>query len=172
MIRTTPSGNNVHTKKNNNGNGNVDIEGNGLTPRQKKFVDYYIEMGSAIDAYYKAGYKGKNDNVAYVTAYQLLRNTKIQKYVQERNAQLSKERVADIEEVKEFWTNVVRDPETKMQDRLKASEFIAKTNGAFIDKMEHTGKDGGPIEVNSPREQIASRIAGIASRTQEEEDTQ
>jgi len=170
MIRTTPSGNNGHTKKNNDGNGNV--EGNGLTPRQKKFVDYYIEMGSAIDAYYKAGYKGKNDNVAYVTAHQLLRNPKVQEYTQERNAQLSKERVADIEEVKEFWTRVVRDPETKMQDRLKASEFIAKTNGAFIEKMEHTGKGGGPIEVGSAREHVESRIAGIAARIREKEDTE
>lgn len=37
---------------------------------------------------------------------------------------------------------------------------------------ELTGKDGGPIEVNSPREQIASRIASIASRTQQKEDTE
>jgi len=170
MMRTNSPGNNGHTKKNNGNNGHA--LGAGLTPRQKKFADHYIEMGSAIDAYYKAGYKGKNDNVAYVTAHQLLRNPKIQEYTQERNAQLSKERVADIEEVKEFWTNVVRNPETKMQDRLKASEFIAKTNGAFIEKMEHTGKDGGPIEVSSPREQIHSRIASIASRIREGERNQ
>ncbi len=169
MIRMNPSGKNG--KNNNGSNGQVHTLGADLTPRQRKFADYYIETGSSIDAYFRAGYKARG-NSAYVTAHQLLRNPKIQQYVQERNAQLSKERVADIEEVKEFWTNVVRDPESKMQDRLKASEFIAKTNGAFIDKMEHTGKDGGPIEVNSPREQIASRIAGIASRIQEEEDTE
>ncbi len=30
--------------------------------------------------------------------------------------------------------------------------------------LEHTGKDGGPIEVADARERLASRIAGIASR--------
>lgn len=30
---------------------------------------------------------------------------------------------------------------------------------------EHTGKDGGPIEVSDARESLARRIAGVASRT-------
>lgn len=36
--------------------------------------------------------------------------------------------------------------------------------------QEITGKDGGPIEVTSPRDEIASRIASIAARTRENKD--
>ena len=45
--------------------------------------------------------------------------------------------------------------------------------GRWRDKhqTEVTGKDGGPIEVTSPREQITSRIAGIAARIGQEENT-
>lgn len=33
----------------------------------------------------------------------------------------------------------MRDADTDIKDRLKASEYIAKTNGAFIDKKELHG---------------------------------
>jgi phage terminase small subunit len=32
------------------------------------------------------------------------------------------------------------------RDRLKASEYIAKTNGAFLDKVEHSGS----VTINNP----------------------
>ena len=37
---------------------------------------------------------------------------------------------------------------------------------------ELTGKDGGAIEIGSPREEIERRIIGIASRLREKEDTE
>ena len=45
-----------------------------------------------------------------------------------------------MQEVKEFWSELMRDEETDKRDRLKASEYIAKTNGAFLDKVEHSGE--------------------------------
>ena len=42
---------------------------------------------------------------------------------------------------------------------------IGKHLGMFTDKVELTGKDGGVIEIDSPRERIASRMLILASRT-------
>lgn len=46
--------------------------------------------------------------------------------------------------------------------------IIARDLG-LADRQEHTGKDGGPIEV-SARERLSSRIASIAARSGESED--
>jgi len=136
----------VRTKPPKNGNGHANgSNGNGLTPQQVKFADNYIKTGNATQSYINAGYKGRG-NSAESAACQMLRNAKVSRYIQERNAQLSKIRIAGIIEVKEFWSNVLRDADAKMQDRLKASEFIAKTEGAFIDNINVAGKDGGPIQ--------------------------
>ena len=67
----------------------------------------------------------------------------------------------------------------------KATKFIPPDSTAIIywlknrkpdiwrdrKETEITGKDGGPIEVSSPRKQIASRIDGIAARLGKGEDT-
>jgi len=48
----------------------------------------------------------------------------------------------------------------------KPTEWRDKTN------VELTGKDGGPVEIESPRERIERRIAVTASRGREKEDTE
>ena len=48
----------------------------------------------------------------------------------------------------------------------KPTEWRDKTN------VELTGKDGGPVEIESPRERIERRIAITASRGREKEDTE
>ncbi|GAE46173.1 hypothetical protein JCM21738_3044 [Mesobacillus boroniphilus JCM 21738] len=54
--------------------------------------------------------------------------------------------IADLEETKRFWTTIMRDENADIRDRLKASEFIAKTNGAFIEKKEVLGGINNKIE--------------------------
>jgi len=114
-----------------------------LTIKQRKFADEFLRTGNAARSYINAGYScGRKENAnsnASVYAHALIRNPKIVEYVEEVNGKITNERIADIIEVKAFWTTVLRDPEAKMPDRLKASEFIAKTNAAFIDRVEHSG---------------------------------
>jgi phage terminase small subunit len=110
-----------------------------LSEQQKKFADYYIESGNASESYQRAGYKAKG-NVAEVNASRLLRNAKVQEYIKERNKLLESDRIANMEEVKTFWTNTMRNGNADLKDRLKASEYIAKTNAAFIEKQQITGE--------------------------------
>ncbi len=55
----------------------------------------------------------------------------------------------------------------KMHDKLSALDKIARHLGMFPSRVELTGKDGGPIKTEevSPRDRIASRIAGLAARS-------
>lgn len=109
----------------------------GLNARQKAFCEYYVASGNATESAVKAGYSEK---YAGQNSDKLLKNTNIQIYIEELNKKVKDKRIADITEVKEFWTDVLRNNDAKMQDRLKASEYIAKTNGAFLDKVEVKGE--------------------------------
>lgn len=115
-----------------------------LTDIQKKFIDNYIETGNATQSYIDAGYKARG-NSAEANASRLLRNVKAREYIEERNKALESPRIATMTEVKEFWTNTMNAKNEETKDRLKASELIAKTNGAFLDKVEHSGKLGVTI---------------------------
>lgn len=106
-----------------------------LTAKQKKFADYYVNLGDATKAAIKAGYSKKT---ARFIASENLTKPNIRQYVDQINAKLESERIADMREVKEFWTTMLRDKIQETKDRLKASEFIAKTNGAFQDGVNLT----------------------------------
>ena len=107
-----------------------------LNARQKAFCEYFVASGNATESAVKAGYSEK---YAGQNSDKLLKNTNIQIYIEELNKKVKDKRIADITEVKEFWTDVLRNNDAKMQDRLKASEYIAKTNGAFLEKLEVKG---------------------------------
>jgi phage terminase small subunit len=116
-----------------------------LNVKQKRFADYYMESGNAAASYIKAGYEAEG-NAAEVNASRLLRNAKVLEYIKKRNEQLDVEFIADITETKRFWTEILRDEDADMKDRLKASEYIAKTNGAFVEKKELQGGFNNKIE--------------------------
>jgi phage terminase small subunit len=109
-----------------------------ITAKQKMFADEYIKTGNAKQSYINAGYSARG-NAAEANASRLLRNDKVLAYIKRRNQEIDKDTIADMTEVKEFWTNLLRDKETDTKDRLKASELIAKTNGAFLDRIENSG---------------------------------
>lgn len=104
-----------------------------LTPKQQAFADYYIQTGNATEAAIQAGYSEKT---AKQTGYEKLTKPYIQQYIEEKQKELESNRMADMTEVREFWTEAMRNPDNSMKDRLKASEMIARTSGAFLDKVE------------------------------------
>lgn len=52
--------------------------------------------------------------------------------------------------------------EVKMHDQMRALELVGKHLGLFRDKVEVTGANGGPIEVDDVRARIAGRLARLA----------
>jgi phage terminase small subunit len=70
----------------------------------------------------------------------MLGNDRVKQYIAERNKQLEDDRIVSMEEVKRFWSDTIRDSEADLKHRLKASEYIAKTNAAFIEKQQITGE--------------------------------
>ena len=114
-----------------------------LNARQKAFCEYYVASGNATESAKKAGYSEKT---AKSIGQRLLTFVDVQTYIEELNQNVKNNRIADMTEVKEFWTETLRNNKAKMQDRLKASEYLAKTNGAFLEKLEVKG--GIPVVIS------------------------
>lgn len=123
-----------------------------LTEKQKRFIDFYIESGNATDAAIRAGYSKKT---ADVIAAQNLVKLKVE--ISARNSILESARIADMDEINEFWSEIMRDKEIKVQDRLKASELRARVQGAFFDRI-------GVEITKDTAETIADIEAHIAKR--------
>lgn len=102
-----------------------------LTPKQKAFADEYLISGNAAEAYKKAGYK--NYKSAGVEASKTLKNPKISAYIAERQKQIDDSRIADVKEVMEFYSAVMRgevkdqfDIDAALSDRLAAGRELMK----------------------------------------------
>lgn len=81
-----------------------------LTPKQRKFADYYLESGNATKAAIDAGYSSR---YAHTNATKLLQNTTIAKYIDERMAEIESAKIAKAAEVLEYLTQVLRGQATE-----------------------------------------------------------
>lgn len=79
-----------------------------MTEKQKIFADEYLIDLNATRAYRVAYPNCKKDSSADASARKLLGNTRIKEYIDERMKELESERVADIQEVLEYLTAVMR----------------------------------------------------------------
>ncbi len=109
-----------------------------LSAKQKAWIDYYKQGHSATEAARLAGYKAKNDNSFQSIGSENLR--KLAFFVTDREGVLESPRIAAMEEVNAFWTNVMRDEAQEMKDRLKASELRARSAGGFVEKVDIKGQ--------------------------------
>ena len=101
-----------------------------LNEMQKAFADYYIETANATESAKRAGYSEKT---AYSQGQRLLKNVEISAYISERMAEQGEKRVADANEVIEFYTAVMRGEvkdqfglDASLSDRLKAGDALMK----------------------------------------------
>ena len=105
-----------------------------LTAKQQAWIDYYKQGKSAAEAARLAGYRGNNHDV--IGAQNLV---KLSEYIIDRDEVLEKPRIADMDEINKFWSDVMRNSEADLKDRLKASELRARSAGMFTDKVQVSG---------------------------------
>lgn len=128
----------------------------GLSEKQKRFADFYIELGNASEAARKAGYSPKT---AFRVGQENLQKPAIKSHIDERLKQLEDERIASASEVMKYLTAVLRNELTEevivvegqgdgvsearkirkdisIKDRNKAAEMLAKRFGILTDKLQ------------------------------------
>ena len=105
-----------------------------MTPKQKKFCEYYLQSGNATDAARKAGYSEKTANKI---ASENLTKPDIAQYIAERIGDQDKKLIADTDEVLRFYSSVMRGEvkdrfglDASLADRLKAGDSLMKRYSA------------------------------------------
>ena len=128
-----------------------------MTEKQKLFCDEYLIDLNGTRAYRTVYKTIKNDNVAGVRANKLLKQKDIAEYINKRLEEIHNENTANIQEVMEYLTSVMRGtskanvlalagdgyqevvakpPDEK--ERLKAAELLGKRVGMFKDNIDIT----------------------------------
>lgn len=116
-----------------------------LTPKQKRFCEYYIQSGNATDAARKAGY---SKNALRSIGQENLTKPDIKAYIAQLVDEQDKRRVADAKEVLEFYSAVMRGEvkdqfglDASLTDRLKAGDALMKRYAAGGAKKNETEDD-------------------------------
>lgn len=107
-----------------------------IKPQLKLVATYYCGecAGNAEAAAVKAGYSKK---YARGNAYKLVARKDVQayiaylRYLQNNDPSNPALHIATINEIQGFWTNVMNNKGYEVKDRLRASELLAKAQGAF-----------------------------------------
>ena len=121
-----------------------------MTDRQKRFCDEYLVDCNAAGAARRSGYSPDSAN-------KLMKQPEVQEYIEEQMEAIHNEKIADVKEISEYLTPVMRgscgeQTKTSISDsketttyitvsakeRLKAAELMGKRYGLFKEKTEVT----------------------------------
>ena len=101
-----------------------------LTKRQIDFVQEYMKTNNVRQSAIKAGYSPRT---ASVQGSRLLTNVKVSAYINAINERLESDKIADIEEVMQYLTSVMRgekkdqfDLDPALSERTKAASELAR----------------------------------------------
>ncbi|WP_448863743.1 terminase small subunit [Clostridium sp.] len=148
-----------------------------MTEKQKIFADEYLIDLNATRAYRAAYPNCKKNSSADAAARKLLGNTRIQQYINERLEELQSKRVANVQEVMEHLTAVLRgeiseetvvvegigdgcsearivEKQVGARDRLKAAELLGKRYSLFTEKVEVSGLDDEKAKLDDILQQM------------------
>ncbi len=130
-----------------------------LNPRQEAFCLHYAKTGNATESYKQAGYIHKMDSATSASARRLLQRDTIKARLAELADEMASEKIADIREIHEYLTSVIRGETTedvvvtegcgdgvseakvvKVQTpnavKIKAATELAKMKGAYDNKLQ------------------------------------
>ena len=101
-----------------------------LNQKQIRFVQEYMKTNNITHSAIDAGYSPKT---AHVQGSRLLSNVKVSAYINAINERLESDKIADIQEVMEYLTSVMRgekkdqfDLDASLSDRTRAAGELAK----------------------------------------------
>lgn len=117
-----------------------------LTPKQQRFVEEYLIDLNATQAAIRAGYSEKT---AYSVGHENLKKPEIQKAIEEAKKQVSKRTELTVDMVVNGLLKEAQDyAEGSTQSaRVSAWAHLGKHLGMFTEKVQHSGPDGGPVQV-------------------------
>ncbi len=118
-----------------------------LTPKQQRFVEEYLIDLNATQAAIRAGYSEKT---AQEIGSENLSKPMVAKAIAEAQEKLSNKAQVTVEMVVNGLLKEAQDyaDGSTQSARVSAWAHLGKHLGMFKDKIEHTGPNGGPIDLS------------------------
>lgn len=119
-----------------------------LRPKQAKFIEEYLVDLNATQAAIRAGYSPKT---ADVKGSQLLSLVKLKQALALRQAEIAENTTITpewvIQKLRENHDRAIKADPAQGSVVNRALELLGKHNGMFVERHEHTGRGGHPIQV-------------------------
>lgn len=122
-----------------------------MTPKQKKFAEYYAQSGNTVQSAIKAGY---SENYANSRAHEMLENVEIAEYIKELSQKAQNERILTAKDRQEMLSDIAKDKHNLPSERIKAIDTLNKMTGEYITKMQ--------ADIN-PSEKLANAFAQLST---------
>lgn len=127
-----------------------------LTPKQKAFADEYLISGNITESAKKAGYSEKT---ARVIGQENLQKPAVLSYIAERQKQIDDSRIADVKEVLEFYSSVLRG---KVKDQFDMDAALSDRLAAGRELMKRYDKsDDGKKDALAKLDEVLKEIGGV-----------
>lgn len=110
------------------------VEDVALNEKQKAFCEYYAACFNATEAAKKAGYSQKT---ARSIGQRLLTYVDVQGYLSTLQSRARANRIASADEILEYLSGVIRNPEEATRERTKAAELLGKRYALFEEAREN-----------------------------------
>lgn len=111
-----------------------------LSRRDQTIINYKNNGGNMkramIDAGYSETYADRNSK--YLLGI-------IGEQIKEEQKPIKSKKIKSVEKIQEWWSEQMDNEELEMRDRIKCSENLAKSQGAFIEKVDVTGQINNPM---------------------------
>lgn len=114
--------------------------GDKLNRREQTIINYKSNGGNMKKAMIDAGY---SENYADRNSKYLLGI--IGERIKTEQSIIKSEKIKTVAEIQEWWAEMMDDVEAENKDRIKCSELLAKSQGAFIEKLEVDGQINNPM---------------------------
>lgn len=126
------------------------------TPKQKAFADEFLKCGNQTEAAKRAGYSEKTARQA---GAENMKKPVVLEYIQKRQKQIDDASIADITEIMQYLTSVMRgevkdqfDLDAQLSERTRCAQELLKRNmddrrmNIELAKLEAQYKDSTPEE--------------------------
>ena len=113
-----------------------------LNDRQKQVIlNYKANGGNMKKAMIDAGYSEKyaDRNSKYLLGI-------IGDEIKAQQAEIKSEKIKTITEIQEWWSGVMDDAEEDMAQRIKCSDLLAKSQGAYVENVNINGQINNPMQ--------------------------
>lgn len=99
--------------------------------RRDAVLNYKANGGNMKQAMIDAGY-----SESYAVSHSEYLSKIVGQEIKEAQKEIDNHKIKTIQQIQEWWSSKMDNREVELKDQIKCSELLAKSQGAFVDRVE------------------------------------